>query len=340
MKLANGRGSSLPRRTALAAAACLVAGAAALGAMGSVHAQTNLRFANTLSPTDTHNQAARYMAEQLAKKTGGKLTMSVHPAGQLGNDGAVLEGVKIGSIDMGLTGNPFFTQFAPRLNVMDLPFLFRDAAHAHKVMDGPIGQELLKDLEKNGMKGLGFWEIGFRHITNSKRPINKPEDLKGIKIRTTPNRAHMEAFRLWGASPAPMAFTELYLALQNGTVDAQENPVNNIFANKMYEVQKHMSMTGHAYTASIMVVSLAKFNALPADQQKALSDAAREAGLYQRKLNAEQEGDGLAKIKAAGVAVIEKIDAEPFRAMAAEKVMKSYTDQHGKDIVERILATK
>jgi tripartite ATP-independent transporter DctP family solute receptor len=280
------------------------------------------------------------MAELLQKKTGGKLTMSVHSGGALGNDGAILDGVRIGSIDMALTGNPFFTQFAPRLNVMDLPFLFRDAAHAHKVMDGPIGQELLKDLERHGMKGLAFWEIGFRHITNSKRPITSPADLKGIKIRTTPNKAHIEAFKLWGASPTPMAFTELYLALQTGTVDAQENPVNNIFANKMYEVQKHMSMTGHAYTASIMVASLEKFNALPADQQKALMEAAREGAMHQRMLNASQEGNALAKIKAAGVAVIEKIDAEPFRRMASEQVTKTYTDQFGKEIVERILATK
>jgi len=318
----------------------LVVATAFVAIVGSAQAQTNFRFANTLSASDTHNQAARQMAELLQKKTGGKLTMSIHAGGALGNDGAILDGVRIGSIEMALTGNPFFTQFAPRLNVMDLPFLFRDAAHAHKVMDGPIGQELLKDLERHGMKGLAFWEIGFRHITNSKRPITSPADLKGIKIRTTPNKAHIEAFKLWGASPTPMAFTELYLALQTGTVDAQENPVNNIFANKMYEVQKHMSMTGHAYTASIMVTSLEKFNALPPDQQKALMEAAREGAMHQRMLNASQEGDALAKIKAAGVAVIEKIDAEPFRRMASEQVTKTYTDQFGKEIVERILATK
>jgi tripartite ATP-independent transporter DctP family solute receptor len=303
-------------------------------------AQTNLRFANTLSASDTHNQAARRMAEILKAKTGGKLTMSVHPAGELGNDGAILEGVRLGSLEMALTGNPFFTTFAPRLNVMDLPYLFRDAAHAHKVMDGPIGAELLKDLERNRMKGLAFWEIGFRHITNSKRPVRAPDDLKGIKIRTTPNKAHIEAFRLWGANPVPMAFTELYLALQTGTVDAQENPINNIYANRMYEVQKYMSLTGHAYTASIMCMNLAKFNALPPEQQKALLDAAHEAGLYQRELNVQQEGENLAKIKAAKVEVLEKVDAAPFRALAYEPVAKSYTDQHGREVLDRILSTK
>jgi len=308
---------------------------------GALHAQTTtLRMANTLAPTDTHNTAARYMAERLKEKTNGALAMTVHPAGVLGNDGSLLDGTRFGSIDMALTGNPFFTQLAPRLNVMDLPFLFRGADHAHKVMDGPVGAELLKDLEKHGMKGLAFWEIGFRHVTNSRRPIRAPEDLKGIKIRTTPNRAHIEAFRLLGANPAPMAFTELYLALENRTVDAQENPVNNIHDNRMYEVQKYMSLTGHAYTASILVINLDRFNRLPAAQQQALQEAAREATLYQRKVNAELEGGNLQRIKDAGVEVIEKIDQEPFRKLVAEKVTKSYTDQFGTEIVQRIIETR
>jgi tripartite ATP-independent transporter DctP family solute receptor len=306
----------------------------------AAQAQTNLRFADTLSANDTHNQAARYMAELLKERTAGKLTMSVHPAGELGSDGSILEGVRLGSIDIALTGNPFFTQFAPRLNVLDLPYLFRDTSHAHKVMDGPVGEALLKDLERNRMKGLGFWEIGFRHITNSRHPIRVPQDLSGIKIRTTPNKAHIEAFRIWGANPAPMAFTELYLALQTGTVDAQENPINNIFANRMYEVQKYVSLSGHAYTASIVAMNLAKFNALPAEQQKALRDVVREAGLRQRELNAKQESENLAKIKEAGVEVNSDVDVDAFRKLAHEPVTKSYTDQHGKEMVEAILATQ
>ena len=318
----------------------LMAAAALAVTCGSALAQSNIRFADTLSANDTHNQAARRMAELLKERTGGKLTMSVHPAGELGSDNAILEGVRLGSIDIALTGNPFFTQFAPRLNVLDLPFLFRDAAHAHQVMDGPVGEALLKVLERNRMTGLGFWEIGFRHITNSKRPVRTPDDLKGIKIRTTPNKAHIEAFKIWGANPLPMAFTELYLALQTGTVDAQENPINNIYANRMFEVQKHLSLTGHAYTASIVAMNLSRFQALPPDHQKALREVAREAGLHQRDLNARQEGENLGKIKAAGVEVVDKIDAAPFRQLAYEPVTKTYTDQHGREFVDQILSTK
>lgn len=313
-----------------------LAAAVLAGGAPAAEAQTSLRFANTLSATDTHNEAARKMAEIVKGATGGKLTISVHPAGELGNDNAILEGVRLGSIDIGLTGNPFFTSFAPRLNAMDLPYLFKDAAHAYKVTDGAIGAELLADLEKNRLKGLAFWEIGFRHVTTSSRPVKAPDDLKGIKIRTTPNKAHVEAFKLMGANPVPMPFTELYLALKTGAVDAQENPTNNIFANRMYEVQKHMSLTGHAYTASIVAMNLAKFQGLPADQQKAMLDAAKQAAAFQRDLNAKQEGENLVKIKAAGVQVIEAVDVAAFQKAVAAQVAKSYSDQHGTDVLDRI----
>jgi tripartite ATP-independent transporter DctP family solute receptor len=321
-------------RSLVAAAALLLAAA------GAAHAQTNIRFAHTLSANDTHHLAALHMAELLKQKTGGKLTMSVHPSGELGSDNGILEGVRLGSIDIAMSGNPFFTQFAPRLNVMDLPYLFRDTVHAHKVVDGPVGSALLADLERNRMKGLAFWEIGFRHITNSKHPIRAPKDLEGIKIRTTPNKAHIQAFRLWGANPSPMAFTELYLALQTGTVDAQENPINNIYANRMYEVQKHLSLTGHAYTASVVAMNLRKFNGFSTEFQKAILESAREAALHQRELNEKQESENLEKIKAAGLQVIEDIDREPFRSAVYEAVSKAYADEHGREIVDQIIAVK
>lgn len=321
----------------------LVAVSAVVGLLllqGGAHAQVQLRFANTLAANDTHNEAARKMAQSVSEKSGGKLTLSIHPAGELGNDNALLEGIRLGTIDLGLTGNPFFTAFAPRLNVMDLPYLFRDADPAHKVMDGPIGQELLKDLEKNRMKGLAFWEIGFRHITTSNRSIRVPDDLKGVKIRTTPNPAHIEAFKILGANPVPMPYTELYLALQTGTVDGQENPITNIYANRLFEVQKHVSLTGHAYTASIVAMNLVKFNALPPDQQKILLDATHEAAIFQRELNAKLESENLEKIRKAGLEVIDKVDLAAFRKAVAAPVAKTYTDKFGTQLAERIEATR
>jgi TRAP-type transport system periplasmic protein len=318
------------------AALCVAAALAG----GGAQAQTTIRFAHTLATSDTHHVAALRMAELVKERTGGKLLMTVHPAGELGNDNAILEGVRLGSVDIAMTGIPFFTAFVPKFNVMDLPYLFRDAAHVHKVVDGPIGEELLKELEKSRIKGLAFWEIGFRNVTNSTRPIRTPDDIKGLKIRTTPNPAHVEAFKLLGANVVPMPFTELYMALQTGAVDGEENPVNLIYANRLYEVQKHLSLTRHAYTASIAAMNLAKFNGLPADQQKALVGAAREASTYQRELNAKLEGENIGKIKAAGTQVVDAPDLEAFRKAVAQPVAKTYTDKFGKELLERIEQTK
>ncbi len=266
--------------------------------------------------------------------------MRVHPAGELGNDPAILEGVRLGTIDIGQTGNPFYTRFAPRLNGLDLPFLFKDYDHAYRVIDGEIGTTLLGDLEVKGMKGLAFWEIGFRKVTNSKRPIKEIADFKGLKIRTTPNPAHVKAFQLLGAIPTPMPFTEVYLALETGTVDGQENPLNIIRSNKFQEVQKFLSFTDHAYTVSIVSMNLRKFKALPADQQKIIVDAAREAATFQRKLNHDQAATDLKEIESKGVAVNKDVNREALKKEIYEPVKKSYTDQHGADLINKIEALR
>ncbi|WP_439577141.1 DctP family TRAP transporter solute-binding subunit [Elioraea sp.] len=306
----------------------------------AVEAQTTLRFAHTQPTSDTHHAAAVHMAEQVARATNGQIRITIHPAGELGNDPAVLEGVRLGTLDLGQTGNPFYTRFEPKLNALDIPFLFASHDHVYRVVDGDVGRGLLAELEKHRMKGLAFWEIGFRKITNSRRPIVTPADLQGLKIRTTPNPAHVEAFRLWGANPTPMAFTEVYLALETRAVDGQENPLNIIRSNRFQEVQRHLSFTDHAYTVSIVSMNLAKFRALPEAHQKALVDAAREAAAYQRRLNREQEGQDLATIKAAGVEVVERVDTEAFRRLALEPVKAAFVAQHGAALIDAILALR
>lgn len=303
-------------------------------------AQTTLRFAHTQPTSDTHHLAALRMAERVARATNGQLRISIHPAGELGNDPAILEGVRLGTIEIGLTGNPFYTRFEPKLNVLDIPFLFESHEHAYRVIDGEIGRGLLAELEKHRLKGLAFWEIGFRKITNSRRPIVAPADLQGLKIRTTPNPAHVEAFRLWGANPTPMAFTEVYLALETRTVDGQENPLGIIRSNRFQEVQRHLSFTDHAYTVSIVSMNLARFRALPPAQQAALVEAAREAAIHQRRLNREQESQDLATIRAAGVEVVERVDREAFRRLAFEPVKAAFAAQHGTALIDAILALR
>lgn len=301
-----------------------------------VAAQTKLRFAHTLSPADTHHQAALHFADLVKARSSGQVQIEVHPAGALGNDPGILQNLRTGVLEMGLTGNPFFTSFAPKLNALDLPYLFDDYAHVYRVVDGPTGGKLLADLEANQLKGLAFWEIGFRSLTNSVRPVRTPEDIKGLKIRTTPNPAHVSAFRALGAIPTPMPFPEVYLALQTKAVDGQENPVNLIFANKFHEVQKHMTLTRHAYTVSIVAMNLGRYRALPQEQQKVLLDAARESAAYQRKLNRDSEGQSLAAIRNAGVEIIEAPDTAKFRAGAGDGAMKDYVAKHGNEIIEAI----
>jgi len=299
-------------------------------------AQTVLKMGHTLPASDTHHLAAQRFADTVKQRTNGQIVVEVHAGGALGNDPSILQNLRIGALDLGFTGNPFFTAFIPKLNVLDIPYLFTNFDHVYRVLDGPVGAQLLAELEQHGLKGIGFWEIGFRNITNAKRPILRPDDLKGIKIRTTPNPAHVAAFQALGASPAPLAFPEVYLALQNGTVDGQENPINLIYASKFHEVQKHLSLTQHAYTASVVAMNLAKFNSLTPDQQKTILDAAKEAAAFQRKRNREIEGENLARMKQSGIAVVEAVDPKPFQDALGDKIRKTYAERFGSDLLDAI----
>lgn len=299
-------------------------------------AQTKFRFAHTINTEDSMHLAVLEYSKKVNQKTGGAILIDVFPAGQLGNDSQILDGAKLGTIDLAMTGNPFFTSFAPEMNVLDLPYLFRDYNQAYKVLDGPIGEGLLKVVERSGLKGLGSLEIGFRNLTNSKRPVKVPEDVKGLKIRTTPNPAHLQAFRLLGANPVGMPFTEVYLALKTGTVDGQENPTTLIYTMKFYEVQKYMSLTEHAYTAANVVMNLKKYQELKPEYQKAFHEAMREAAAWQRKLNRDVEGQALKNMRAAGLQIEEKPDREAFRKIVADLAAEEYVKRFGRETLTQI----
>jgi len=204
------------------------------------------------------------------------------------------------------------------------------------VLDGPLGRQLLDGLEKHGLKGIGFLEIGFRNLTNNRRPVRTVEDVRGIKIRVVPNPAHIQAWKLLGAIPTPMPWPEVYLALKTGTVDAQENPVTIIHAARLYEVQKYLSMTWHAYTAFDVVANLQKYRALPADVQRVLGEALREAFLWQRRYNREVEGGYLQRMREAGMVIEEQPDREGFRRVVAAAVAEDYVKRFGPDLIEKI----
>lgn len=300
-----------------------------IAAAVSAQANTTLRFGYEAPRSDTQHLAAKKFDELLKEKTKGDIKLSLFPDSTLGNAQAMISGVRGGTIDIEMSGSPNFSGLVSNLNVIDIPFIFQSKEHAYRVLDGEIGQGLLKELEDKGLKGLAFWEVGFRSMTNSKHPINKPEDVKGLKIRTNQNPMYVKAFQLLGANPVPMPLSELYTALETKAVDAQEHPIGIVWSAKLYEVQKYLSLTNHGYTPLIVVMNKAKFDSLSPELQKAVVEAAQEAGKYQRELNAKKEADILEKMKKAGVEVVEKVDVQPFKAAVEQPVRQFFIEKNG-----------
>jgi len=307
--------------------------------IGPSAAQTiNLKLGHAVAPEHPYHLGAVKFAELVAQRTSNKVKIDVYPSTQLGNERDMVEGLQLGTIDLVVTSTGPLGGFVPRMFVVDLPFLFRDREHAYKVLDGPIGRELLDAFSPKEIKGLAFWENGFRQITNNVRPIEKPEDLKGIKIRTMENKVHLAAFRAFGASPTPMAWSEVYTALQQKTIDGQENPIAIIYTQKVYEVQKYLTLTGHFYSPTPLLMSLKVFNALPRDTQKIFLDTAIECATYERNLLRDSEAKQLADVKAKGMQLTTP-NKKPFQDAAAS-VYREFEGQFGKEMIDKIFATK
>jgi tripartite ATP-independent transporter DctP family solute receptor len=225
--------------------------------------------------------------------------------------------------------------FVPEVRVVDIPFLFRDYGHAHKVLDGQIGPDLLKKFPGKGLIALAWLENGFRHITNNKHPVNTPDDVKGLKLRTMENKVHMEAFKAMGVLPTPMSMAELFTALQQGTVDGQENPIPVILSNKLYTVQKNVSLTGHVYSPALLIVSPGIWNSLSDADKQAFHAAAKAAVEANRKRVTADEASGVATIKAAGVKVVETVDHAQFEK-AVQPAYAIFAKEFGADRIKQI----
>ncbi|WGE52740.1 TRAP transporter substrate-binding protein [Actinobacillus equuli] len=299
-------------------------------------AETTFRFGYEAPRSDSQHIAAKKFNELLQQKSNKGLKLSLFPDSTLGNAQTAISGVRGGTIDLAMSSSSNFTGLASELNVIDIPFIFKDRSHAYQVLDGEIGQTLLAKLEAHGLKGLAFWEVGFRGFTNSKHPVTKPEDIKGLKVRTNQNPMYIKAFSILGANPVPMPLSELYTALETKAVDAQEHPIGIVWSAKLYEVQKYFSPTNHGYTPLIVVINKAKFDALPAEQQKAISEAAIEAGKYQRQLNLDNEQGIIEKMKKAGVEFVEKLDTAPFKAAVEGETRKAFIEKNGDSLIKQI----
>ncbi len=303
-------------------------------------APVKLRFGHAHPVTDSQHIAALEFAKKVKERTQGGIEIQVFPNNQLGNDNTMIAGVRGGTIDIETSGNPFFTGIVPKLNVLDLPYLFDDMKQVAKVLDGSIGRSLLNELEAHRMKGLAFWEVGYRSLANSRRPVNKAEDIKGLKLRTTPNQAHIKAFQLLGAAPQPMPFSEVFSALETKAIDGHENPPTLMASTKMYEVQKHLSLTKHAYTALIVVMNKAKFESLKPEFQQVVLQEAANAAVFQRDLNARSEASALAELRKNGMQIVEKPDIEGIKAVVKDEVRKMFIEKNGDELLKAIDALR
>jgi tripartite ATP-independent transporter DctP family solute receptor len=295
----------------LALAAVLAAAAT------GVQAQTVLRIGYATSPTSHYGVGTTAFCDEMEKGTQGRYKCQQFPSSALGGEREQIEAVQLGTQDLVNTSTGPLGNFVPEVRIVDIPFLFRDYDHARKVMDGPIGQDLQKKMAAKGLINLAWTENGFRHMTNSKRPINSAEDAAGLKMRTMENKVHMEGYKTFGILPTPMPFPELFTALQQGTVDGQENPIPVILASKFSQVQKHLSLTGHVYSPAAIILSPAVWNKLSAADKTVFTEAAKKAATAQRKKVNDDEASGIAQLRAEGVQVIEKVNGESFRKAVA-----------------------
>jgi TRAP-type transport system periplasmic protein len=313
---------------------------AACFASATYAATFNLKLGHAVNTTDGQHAAAVKMAELVKQRTNGEVEITIYPANQLGNDAAMINGARGGTIDIVSSGASNFNGIVPHTAALELPFVFRSASHAYAVLDGPVGTGVLGELSAHGLKGLAFWENGWRAFTNNKRPVRTPDDLKGLKIRSTPNPYHIQAFKLLGMNPSPMPIAELYTALETGAFDAQEHPINVTLSAKFYEVQKHLTVSNHVYSPLILVMNKAKLETLPAAHQAVIVEAAREAARYQRDLNAQRAGKVVADLKQAGMQVVENVDMAPFQKIVSEPIAKTFAEKNGMGLLQAIEATK
>jgi tripartite ATP-independent transporter DctP family solute receptor len=310
----------------------LLAGASAF-ALPATAKTFNLAFT---PPLESHyGDAGKAFKAKIEELSGGDIEIALKPAGALGGERDVIEGLQIGTVELTISSTGPIGNFVPQVYALDFPFLFKDYASAHAVLDGEIGQEILADFEPAGLVGLAWAENGFRHITDSKHPIRTPDDLKGIKLRTMENEVHIAAFKALGAAPTPMSWTEVLTSLQQGTIDGQENPVPIITANNMWEIQKYASLTGHVYSPAAVVISKITWDELSPEEQGWMKEAAKAAAEASRATVAKNETAGVEKMIANGMEVVTDIDKAAFAA-AVQPVYDEYAPKYSPELIQRI----
>ncbi|CAN7624772.1 TRAP transporter substrate-binding protein [Variovorax sp. LjRoot84] len=305
------------------------------GSLAFAQAPTKLTFGHGAAPGNPRHEAAVKFAETVKAKTSGRFEIQVAHSAQLGDDAAMITALRSGTLDISANSQGAMANVVPEYAALGLPFLFTDIQKAWQLLDGPVGEELAKRTAAKGMVVLGYWDNGIRHVTNNKRPIKTPADIKGLKIRTPPDTMTMDIMQALGADAQQIKFSELYVALQQGVVDGQENPLTNIASAKLYEVQKYLSLTGHKYEANPFVMSKRSWERLSPADQKVFTESAAEATRMQRKLSKEADEKLTTELKAKGVQ-IDTVDRKAF-VEATKSVYTKWAASPAGDFVKRVV---
>jgi TRAP-type transport system periplasmic protein len=308
---------------------------AAWPTIGRAQDKITLKMGTLGSTQYFYYKGAVKMAEEVAQKTGGRVTIQVFPNQQLGNERDMIEGMQLGTIDLAVINTPLLAGFDSRFQIFDMPFMFNDWAHVDKVVTSPIGQNMLKTLESKNLKGLAYSTAGHRHILNYRKPVKTPDDLKGLKIRVLDNPVHVAIVNAMGANATPMQYSEVATALRQRTVDGLDSPTAAVVSEKFYETQKFMSLTGHVFTGVVYLMGLKRFQALAPDLQKIILDAGKVGADLETEQHNKAEVDGIELLRKQHGMTIDTVDKAPFRALM-RPVFDRFQDRVGKDLIESV----
>jgi len=298
-----------------------------------------MRFSQPITEKSHYGDAVHAFADEIKKLTNGRYEILGFHAGALGGEREGVESVQMGTQELTLTSTGPIPNFVPEVRILDVPFLFRDYNHARAVLDGPIGQNMLTHFDSKGMKALTWCDGGFRHMTNNRRAVNQPADLKGLKMRSMENPVHIRAYKAFGIIPTPMAFTEVFTALQQGTVDGQENPLSTIWANNFDQVQKHMSLTGHVFSPCVILMNKQAFDKLTAEDQKHFLAAAKVATAVNRARVDKDEREAVEDLRKRGMKVVTDVDKTAYQAVLVD-VYKDLAKEFGQENLDAIINYK
>lgn len=291
-----------------------VSALAITASLSAAHAETVVNIGHGVQTGHPTHIGLMKLAELVQERSNGEVVIKVYPDRQLGEEREMVEGLQLGTVEMTVVSTGPVVNFLPEAGILDLPFLFKDSAHAYKVFDGDIGQELLRKFDEVDMVGLAVWENGWRHLS-SKKPVTSPADLAGMKLRTMQNPIHMRAFEEFGASPVPMAWGEVFTSLGQGVIDGQENPITIFYTNSLWEVQSDIALTGHVYGPHMFLASKSVWESWPEEVRNVILEALPEATAFQRSESARLEAEQKTKLAEQGVKITE-IDTAPFRDIA------------------------